>query len=248
MRGRRRFAAWLPMALLLWAAPPSASESTRTPPAASQTRPAGGADHDHDRSHKATARHPFDDVERWVAVFDDPSRDAWQKPDRVVAELALRPGMSVADVGAGTGYFEKRLADAVGPSGTVFAVDTEPKMVEHLKERARRERTPNVVPVLANPDDPRLPDGGVDLVLLCDTYHHVDDRIEYLRRLRGRLKPGGRVAIVDFHKRPLPVGPPPEHKLSREEILAELHEAGWTLARESDLLPYQYFLVFSPPE
>ena len=98
--------------------------------------------------HDATAHHPFDDVPQWVAVFDDPKRDAWQRPDDVITALELRPGMRVADLGAGTGYFSRRLSQAVGPTGTVFAVDPEPNLVGYLRTRAEREHTDNVVPVL----------------------------------------------------------------------------------------------------
>ncbi len=207
-----------------------------------QTRP------DHDHSHQATATHPFDDVERWVGVFDDPARAEWQKPEEIPAVLGLREGMVVADIGAGTGYFERFFSEAVGPGGTVYAVDTEKNMVEHLAGRARGEKTPNVQPVLAAPDDPRLPSGSTDVVFLCDTYHHISGRIDYIHRLGRVLKKGGVVAVVDFHKKPLPVGPPLEHKLAREAVIEEFEEAGWSLARESDLLPHQYFLIFAPPE
>jgi predicted methyltransferase len=194
--------------------------------------------------HDATSRHPFDDVDHWTAVFDDPERDAWQKPDALVKALALEPGMTVADLGAGTGYMSRRLSEAVGPRGTVFAVDPEPNLVAHLRARAERERTANVVPVLASSDNPRLPTGGVDLVLILDTYHHLDDRLRYLRDLARVLRPGGRVAVIDWHKRPLPVGPDLDHKLAREQVVAEMTAAGWALDSESDVLPYQYFLLF----
>ena len=196
--------------------------------------------------HDATSRHSFDDVEHWTKVFDDPGRDAWQKPTALVEALELRPGACVADLGAGTGYMSRHLAAAVGPRGTVLAVDTEPNLVVHLRARAEREGTANVVPVLASPDNPRLPTGMVDLVLVVDTYHHLDDRLRYLRALREALRPGGRVAIVDWHERPLPVGPPPEHKLARARVLAEMDEAGYALVGEPDVLPYQYFLIFRP--
>src|SRR5439155_11893940 len=101
-------------------------------------------------SHDATARHSFADVEHWVGVFDDPARDAWQKPRELVAALGVRPGMTVADLGAGTGYFSRYLSSAVGPRGTVFAVDVEPNLVVHLRDRAEKEKTDNVVPVLAS--------------------------------------------------------------------------------------------------
>ena len=197
-------------------------------------------------SHDATTHQSFADVEYWHRVFDDPARDAWQKPDALVGALALRPGMAVADLGAGTGYLSRRLAAAVEPGGTVYAVETEPRLVERLRARAEAERTTNVVPVLASFDNPRLPTAGVDLVLVLDTYHHIDDRLAYFGALRRVLRPGGRLAVVDWHKRDLPVGPPAEHKLAREQVLDELAAAGWVLDAEPDVLPYQYVLVFRP--
>ncbi len=194
--------------------------------------------------HDATARHSFEDVEHWTSLFDDPSRDAWQRPQDVVQALQLRPGMCVADLGAGTGYFSRYLAAAVGEAGTVLAVDTEPNLVVHLRERAEKERTANVVPVLASPDNPRLPVGAVDLILIVDTVHHIDDRIGYFRRLQRFLKSAGRVVIIDFKKEDLPVGPPPEHKLAREQIVDELQSAGYQLVAAPALLPYQYVLIF----
>src|SRR5262249_5263372 len=160
--------------------------------------------------------------------------------------LEIARGMTVADLGAGTGYFSRYLAAAVGPSGSVLAVDPEPNMVAHLRERAEREHTDNVVPILASLDNPRLPVGSVDLVLIVDTYPHLDDRLTYLPRLQRFLHPSGRVAVIDWHKRPLPVGPPPEHKLAREQVVEEMNAAGYRLVAEPDLLPYQYLLVFTP--
>lgn len=196
--------------------------------------------------HDATNRRRFDDVEYWRSVFDDPKRDAWQKPEALVRGLGLAPGMVVADIGAGTGYLSRHLARAVGDDGTVLAVEVEPKLVAHIRKRAEKEKTANVVPVLGSTDDPRLPAKGVDLILILDTYHHIDDRLSYCRRLQRALRPGGRVAIVDWHKRDLPVGPEADHKLSREHVLGEMEAAGWRLVEEPDLLPYQYVLVFRP--
>jgi ubiquinone/menaquinone biosynthesis C-methylase UbiE len=195
----------------------------------------------------ATVTHGFGDVEHWVSVFDDPSRAEWQKPSQVVQALALAPGMRVADLGAGTGYFSRYLSNAVGPTGTIFAVDTEPKLVEHLRQRAELEKTANLVPVLASPDNPRLPVGMVDLVLLVDTYHHLDQRLDYLRRLATVLSPRGRIAIVDWKKQEAPVGPRDlEHKLARDQVVGEMKDAGYRLGKEYEFLPYQYFLVFEP--
>ena len=147
---------------------------------------------------EATSHRKFDEVAQWTRVFDDPERDAWQKPTAVVEALQLTPGALVADVGAGTGYFTHYLSRAVGPEGTVFAVETEPNMVTHLRERAEREHLSNVTPVLASFDNPRLPAGRVDVILFVDTLHHVDARLGYLRRLRSSLTPAGRVAIIDL--------------------------------------------------
>lgn len=194
----------------------------------------------------ATSHHSFADADRWSKVFDDPARDAWQKPDTVVTTLALKPGMTVADLGAGTGYFIGRLSRAVGASGLVLAIDPEPDMTRHLGERAKKEGLTNVLPVLGLFDDPLLPKGRVDRVLIVDTYHHIDGRRAYFGRMRAAMAKGGQVAIVDFHKKPLPVGPPPEHKLERATVVEEMTGAGWRLAKESTDLPYQYFLIFEP--
>jgi arsenite methyltransferase len=194
----------------------------------------------------ATAHHSFDDVARWTKVFDDPKRDEWQKPQALVAALSLHAGMRVADLGAGTGYFSRYLSAAVGNDGTVFAVDTEPNLVARLRERAEHEHTPNVVPILASPDNPRLPAASVDLVLVVDTYHHIDGRRDYFSRLRHCLTRGGRVAIVDWHKNDLPVGPPASHKLARAQVVEEMAAAGYTLVEEPPVLSYQYLLIFQP--
>ena len=198
-------------------------------------------------SDDATSHRRFDDPAYWSTVFDDPARAAWQKPEQLVAALGLRPGQCVADLGAGTGYFSRFLSAAVGRNGSVLAVDVEPSLIAHLRERSEREGTTNVTPVLASLDDPRLPPGSVDLVLIVDTYHHLDDRVAYMRRLRRALRPSARVAVVDWQKRPLPVGPEMEHKLGREQVVDEMTAAGYRLAAEPAILPYQYVLVFIRP-
>src|SRR5262249_787065 len=124
-------------------------------------------------------------------------RDRWQKPHLVVRLLDVRPGSRVADLGAGGGYFTFRLADAVGPAGTIYAVDVDEGLVEYLRGRAFRQGRRNVVAIRAVSDDPRLPADGVDLVFTCNTYHHLTDRTAYFARLRQHLRPGGRVAVID---------------------------------------------------
>ena len=194
----------------------------------------------------ATAHHTFEDIPHWKAIFDDPSRDSWQQPARVVQALGIHPGMTVADVGAGTGHFSRHLAEAVGPRGTVLAVDTEPTMVTQLRQRAEEEKTTNVIPVLASADNPRLPPAGVDVVLLIDTYHHIDARVPYFRTLRHVRRRGGRVAIIEWQYRDLPVGPPLEHKLPRQRIIGEMSAAGYALVSEPGFLSYQDYLIFEP--
>jgi predicted methyltransferase len=112
---------------------------------------------------RATATHSFADVKYWSSIFDDPRRDEWQKPQALVDALQVRPGMTVADLGAGTGYFSRYLSAAVGPQGAVLAIEIEPTLLTHLRERAEREHSDNLVPVLASADNPRLPSAGVDL-------------------------------------------------------------------------------------
>lgn len=189
----------------------------------------------------------FADVERFRALFESSERDAWQKPFEVIRALGVQPGATLADIGAGTGYFARRMARVVGERGTLFAADLEPNMVVELRASAERDGLGNLIPVLASADDPRLPDGTADLIFICNTWHHIADRVAYARRLKRDLAPGGQVAIVDFYKHNVPVGPPPPHKLTAAEVQAEFEAAGYRLAKRIDeLLPYQYVLVFEP--
>lgn len=194
----------------------------------------------------------MDDVHRthadpraYIASLDRPEREAWQKPHEVISALQLSPGDVVADIGAGSGYFALRFAHHVGPTGKVLAVDVSQPMLDELTTRARAASLRNVVPLLTPPDDPRLPDGGVQLVFSCDSWHHIDQRAAYLTKIKRALAPGGRLVIVDFHK-DAPMGPPPAMKRTRADVLAEVEAAGFRLAAEHTFLPHQYFLVFTP--
>jgi cyclopropane fatty-acyl-phospholipid synthase-like methyltransferase len=191
----------------------------------------------------ATHHHGFSNAEKWAHVFDDPARDAWQKPHEVIEALALAPDARVADIGAGTGYFAARIAN-LRPQGTIYAVDIEPDMVKYLGERAEREHLPNLRPVAASADDPHLP-GKVDLVLVVDTYHHIEQRERYFSRLRASLTPGGRLAIIDFTPAS-PEGPPKSARIPADSVKRELARAGYVLQAEHGFLPRQYFLVFAP--
>jgi predicted methyltransferase len=188
-----------------------------------------------------THEHSFHDAQSWSKVFDDPQRDAWQKPHEVVQALALAPSAVVADIGAGTGYFAVRLAHMV-PKGRVYAVDTEPDMVKYLGERAKREGLANLTAVAGKPDDPKLPQKA-DMALLVDVYHHIGNRERYFRALGESLKPGGRLAVIDF-RMDSPEGPPQAARIAPERVKAELASAGYELVQEHRFLPKQYFLIF----
>jgi len=190
-----------------------------------------------------THQHGFSDAEKWAKVFDDPERDAWQKPHEVIRALALKPDSIVADIGAGTGYFSVRLAHMT-PNGRVYGVDTEAAMVKHLTGRAQQAGLKNVSAIQARPGDPRLPEKA-DLVILVDVYHHVEDRERYFRQLQSSLKPGGRVAVIDF-RMDSPVGPPKSARIEPDRVKNEMQRAGYALAQEHAFLPNQYFLVFQP--
>ncbi|MBJ7533995.1 methyltransferase domain-containing protein [Rhodomicrobium vannielii ATCC 17100] len=183
----------------------------------------------------------FDNAAKWVERFDNLERTAWQKPDEVVSALGLKGTESVADIGAGTGYFATRIAQRV-PEGKVFAADVEPDMVRYLGERAKAEKLTNIVPVQAGQASDNLPE-PVDVVLLVNTYHHIGNRETYFAALASKLKPDGRLVIVDF-KPDSPDGPPREHRVASEKAIAEMKAAGYALAETHDFLPRQYFLVF----
>lgn len=188
-----------------------------------------------------THHHSFSGAEHWAQVFDDPKRDAWQKPHEVIQALALRPDAVVADIGAGTGYFAVRLAHMV-PKGQVYAVDIEPDMVRHLAQRAKDAGLRNLTAVQGAPDRPKLP-RKVDLALLVDVYHHIEDRRRYFRNLVADLAPEGRVAIIDF-RADSPQGPPRGARIAPAAVRSELEAVGLALRSEHAFLPYQYFLVF----
>jgi predicted methyltransferase len=190
-----------------------------------------------------THQHSFSGAEQWAHVFDDPKRDDWQKPHEVIQALSLKPDAVIADIGSGTGYFAVRFANMV-PQGRVYGVDIEPDMVKYLAERAKREKRDNVVAIAGAPDDPRLPEKA-DLILMVDVFHHIEDRARYFRKLRASLKPGGRVAIIDF-RIDAPEGPPKAARVAPERVIAELKGAGYALSQQHQFLPNQYFLVFRP--
>lgn len=219
------------------ASPPAAASAQMPPPAASSAAPPAGHAHD-----CGSARHRFENADKWAKIFDDPSRDSWQKPDVVVKELHLAPDARVVDLGAGTGYFSVRLARAA-PRGKVFAVDIEPGMLQYIERRAARGKLSNISTLLGSPTTPNVK-GPVDVVLVVDTYHHIENRPAYFRGVAGGLSRHGRVVIVDFRMGKLPVGPPEKHRIPPARTQSEMQQAGYKLCGSFDGLPYQYMLEF----
>ncbi len=179
-------------------------------------------------------------------AYEGFGRDGWQQPERVIEALAIQPGDRVADLGAGGGYFTFRLADAVGEAGQVYAVDVDASMLEYLDGRIEREERRNVATVRAAYEDPKLPE-PVDLIFTSNTYHHIQERAAYFERAQRYLKPGGRVAIVEykprgFFQRIFP------HSTEGADIVSEMESAGYRLERDHDFLERQSFLVFAPDE
>jgi arsenite methyltransferase len=192
-----------------------------------------------------------DAVKRYLAMLERPEREEFQKPKQVMTALALRPGERVADIGAGSGYFTIPAAKAVGPRGVVWAMDIRQPMLDYIEARLRGEKLSNVRLKLVAADDPGLPPGGVDTVLMVDVYHyiHFEKRgAGYAAKLRPGLAPGGRVVIIDYIPRPWeqrPWGPPPEQQMSREKLDEYMAAGGLHPVRTHSFLPEQYFVEYT---
>lgn len=185
------------------------------------------------------------DPKAYMQALEDPKRDEYQKPHEVLSALNIKPGEVIADIGAGTGYFTFRLAHFVGEKGKVYAVDVSSDMIRHINRRIRETNAANVVSILAELDDPLLPDRSVNRFFICDVWHHVENQSKYLSLMKKMLKPGGEVVMIDFNKKEMPFGPPPQMKIAREDLIKQMEGNGFKLAKEHTFLPYQYFLVFA---
>ena len=186
--------------------------------------------------------HRFDDAERSAQRWNDPARDLWQRPSQVIALMNVESGMTVADLGAGTGYFEPHLSAAVGKHGKVLALDASPQMIEYLKTSDRITSLDNVEARLVPSDDPQLPDGQIDRLLVVNTWHHISDRIVYSRKLRRCLAPEGAVVVVDFEP-DAPEGPPAHMRLSAQQVVSELNAAGLEARILEETLPRHYVVM-----
>ncbi len=180
-----------------------------------------------------------------LGVLEGPDRDAWQMPDQVMDALGIADGATVADVGAGGGWFTVRLARRVGPNGLVYAEDIQPLMIESIARRVSREGLSNVQTILGTASDPKLP-VALDAVLIVGTYPEITDPVTLLRSLAASLRPNGRLGIVDFTLDGGGPGPPMEERIEPQEIIADAEQAGLRLLAHEDFLRYQYLLVFVP--
>jgi ubiquinone/menaquinone biosynthesis C-methylase UbiE len=180
---------------------------------------------------------------RWVEQWEAPARAGWQRPAEVIGALNVQRGQRVADIGTGTGYFALPLARAVGQTGVVYAVDVSGEMLGYVSRRSAAEQATMIVAIAATPEDPKLPE-PVDLALVVNAYHHLEHRPAYLARLAASLAPKGRVVIIDWHKRSLPIGPPSQMKISAADVVREMRSASFSLLERHTFLEYQYFLVF----
>ena len=189
------------------------------------------------------------DIKQYLEQLDSEDRDQYQKPRQVIEALNLKPGLAVADLGSGSGYFTRRFIEAVTETGKVYAVDVEPEMLKYAEESVvHMHRSYTAEFILARPDNPKLPYGSIDILFLCNTYHHLEERTKYFSDTKSSLKPGGRIAVIDFYhdERSGELGFPKQHLVPRETVIAELTKAGYILIREHQFLPKQYFLEFAP--
>lgn len=176
-------------------------------------------------------------------LMNSPWRARWQQPEAVIRSLSIQPGDQVADLGAGGGYFTFRLAEVVGPTGKVYAVDVDKGSLDYIARRAKELGYTNVETILAKYDDPLLPAGGVDLIFTCDTYHHLEDRTDYFDSAARYLRPGGRIAIIDLNGNSW-FAKLFGHWTPKDTIRSEMGAAGYQLNSDFDFLSRQNFQVF----
>jgi predicted methyltransferase len=180
-----------------------------------------------------------------LSVFESPGRDERLHINRVMDVLGITPGKTVADIGAGSGWFTVRAAKRVGESGIVYAVDINPEAVRYIGDRAQKEHLPNVKTILSKSDDPLLPAAAVDSVLLLKTYHEVAQPVALLRNLRASLRPGAKVGVIDRN------GNGENHGVNREIVIREAGQAGYRLLEQYDFVKadkMDYFLIFTPKQ
>ena len=187
------------------------------------------------------------DAERWKGVFERQGRELFDRRAQIVDALQLQAGDSVADVGAGTGLFTMLFAERVGPAGRVYAVDISPSFIGAIESRADARGFENVLPIVNSQQEVGLPPSSVDLVFIADTYHHFEYPELMLKSIRSALRPGGRLALIDFRRLPgLSSSWVMGHvRAGREQVINEIESAGFALLDEPVVLQGNYFLLFS---
>jgi len=190
---------------------------------------------------EAAARPTSDPYKGDLAIFEEPARAKNLQIERVMDLLGIKRGAQVADIGAGSGWFTVRAARRVGKEGAVLAVEINPDYIRHIKKRARKENLPNIRTILGKTDDPLLPQGSIDAVLILKTYHEIEKPIPLLRHVRAAMKPGARLGIIDRN------GTGTDHGLDAEVVIKEAKQAGFSLAEQYDFVKLDgmdYFLIF----
>jgi SAM-dependent methyltransferase len=179
-------------------------------------------------------------------LFRD-TREAEEQPEQMLDALKIKPGETVADVGAGAGYTSLRLSRRVGPTGTVLATDVQPQMLQMLQANAKQAGVTNIKSIRATQADPRLPEGQVDLALMVDVYHEASDPEALIQGLKKALKPGGRLVLVEFRGEDPEVPIKPEHKMTLKQVRLELEPQGLLFKESLEFLPWQHIIVFEKP-
>lgn len=182
-----------------------------------------------------------------AAWLDRPERVREEQPERALDRMEIKAGSTVADVGAGSGYFTERLARRVGPTGTVYANDIQQGMLDLIEDRMQRRNLTNVVPILGTLDDPKLPVGALDLALMVDVYHEFSNPDAMLRGLAAALKTGGKLVLLEYRAEDPKVNILADHKMTKAQVQREVEAAGFRLERIDDSLPVQHLFIFRKP-
>ena len=179
-----------------------------------------------------------------IVWLERPERETEEQPQLVIDALEIKAGQTIADLGAGSGYYSFRIAPLVGPTGKVMAIDIEPAMLEAIAQRATREHVANIRPVLGSARDPNLAPHSVDLLFMVDVYHELEYPYEVMTKVRAALKPGGRVALVEYRAEDPAVMIKPVHKMSERQVRREMQAAGFKHLQTVRTLPLQHLIVF----
>ena len=240
--GRRNGLRWLLTTLLMSVGLPAAAQKTLATPPDRYGRKTPGAD----GIGKTYLGREIAGVMRWqgAAWLEREAREREERGDLLLRELGLRAGMNVADVGAGTGYYARRMAPLVGPAGTVFAVDVQPEMIRMLTDLATKAKLANIKPVLGAVDDVKLPDASIDLAIMVDVYHELEFPFEVMESIVRALRPGGRVVFVEYRAEDAKVPIKPLHKMSEAQVRKEAAQHALVYERTATTLPWQHVVIF----